>query len=271
MRSRLSRVGIRRSKATVAIPQVSQLDLWLQRFSHIAQFGLFALTLWAIYFTVIPLYQKALLDEQIARKEIELKRLQVAYEAAYTTIRLNAVQRFVFRAGADCSGLMTPLPTVGGTRKTDKEESIPDGGLAIKPAECIKKQMAVPGVLNDLTKSDRVFFEQQLAITTKVIEREQDRALRQFYAAEQTAAARAPYSMPKTGFAAVMLDELLRGQPPEVVQRQLARHAVTEERQKASRQYMSAMQDRLLALGKLRWPPPPAEGRVFAAVQQSSP
>lgn len=265
MRSRLSRIGARRSKPKATAPGISQLDLWLQRFSHIAQFGLFALTLWAIYFTVIPLYQKALLDEQIARKEIELKRLQVAYEAAYTTIRHSAIRRFIFHAGADCSGLMEPLPTVGGKRKTDKEEAIPDGGLAIKPGECLRKELATPGVFADLTMADQVFFEQQLALATKDIEHEQDRALRQFHAAEQTAAARAPYSMPKTGFAAVVLDELLRGQPPEVVQQQLARHAVTEERQKASQQYMSALQARLMLLTKLRWPPPPAEGRVFAA------
>ncbi|MDO8776376.1 MAG: hypothetical protein Q7K57_48225, partial [Burkholderiaceae bacterium] len=53
--------------------KASWFDIWLPRLSHLSQFGLFLFTVATIYFTVIPLYQKALLDEAIAKKEIDLR------------------------------------------------------------------------------------------------------------------------------------------------------------------------------------------------------
>lgn len=53
-----------------------KFDLWLVRISYIAQVGLFFLTIFTIYFTVIPIYQNASLQESIAKKEIEYKQLE---------------------------------------------------------------------------------------------------------------------------------------------------------------------------------------------------
>ena len=51
----------------------SKFDLWLVRISYIAQVGLFFLTTFTIYYTVIPIYQNASLQEAIAKKEVEYK------------------------------------------------------------------------------------------------------------------------------------------------------------------------------------------------------
>ncbi|TWC18640.1 hypothetical protein FBY06_11496 [Pseudomonas sp. SJZ085] len=95
-----------------------KLDVWLSRLSHLSQFGLFALTIGALYFTVIPLYKTAALEESIARREFELtattEKLEVATAAlekvkleAYERDRRDLQKRIVF-AAPYCSGLMTP-------------------------------------------------------------------------------------------------------------------------------------------------------------------
>ena len=87
-------------------PKGNQFDVWLQRLSHLSQFGIFVFTVWAIFFTVVPLYQKALLDEAIAKKEVELKEANTALERAYGRIKFTVVKDFVFMAGARCSDLL---------------------------------------------------------------------------------------------------------------------------------------------------------------------
>lgn len=42
------------------------------RLSFAAQIGLLLIAVWGYFFTVVPLYSKAVLEEQIAKKELEL-------------------------------------------------------------------------------------------------------------------------------------------------------------------------------------------------------
>ena len=112
--------SVRRTSRRIARPSLGKdqrlWDTWLVRISHISQFGLFALTLGALYFTVIPLYKTAALEEQIAKrekelgdKEAELKKvtfaLETANENAYKRTRANFVWNFNLRAGPACTGL----------------------------------------------------------------------------------------------------------------------------------------------------------------------
>lgn len=98
----------------------ASLDIWLARGSHIAQVGLFALTLWALFYTVIPLYKTAALEEQIARREAELKgaektlaetvaALNSATEQMYRRSRADVLWNLNYKAGPHCSGLFRPF------------------------------------------------------------------------------------------------------------------------------------------------------------------
>lgn len=62
-------------------------DVWLPRLSLISQFGLFVFTVGTIYFTVIPLYQKALLEEAIAQKEVEYRHATQTLEAKEAVLK----------------------------------------------------------------------------------------------------------------------------------------------------------------------------------------
>lgn len=109
-----------RQTVQLSAKRKNSLDLWLVRLSHLSQFGLFALTIAALYFTVIPLYKTAALEEGIAKREAELRdtesRLAAAEkvlievtERSYIRERGELISSFVRRAGASCSGLLRPL------------------------------------------------------------------------------------------------------------------------------------------------------------------
>jgi len=50
-------------------------DIWLKRLSHVSQVLLVFLAIFGYFYTVKPVYEKALLDEQIAEKTLELKTM----------------------------------------------------------------------------------------------------------------------------------------------------------------------------------------------------
>jgi hypothetical protein len=93
--------------------RLMKADMWIQRISHISQAGLFITALLTIYFTVIPLYTKAALEEQIAKKEIDLNNLENQLKERYAEVRIYTVQSFVRYSGAQCSGLFIGPATVG--------------------------------------------------------------------------------------------------------------------------------------------------------------
>ncbi|ECS9194333.1 hypothetical protein DC276_23445, partial [Salmonella enterica subsp. enterica serovar Reading] len=76
----------------------TKFDLWLIRVSYIAQVGLFFLTTFTIFYTVIPIYQNANLQESIAKKEIEYKQLQDKEKTLYLKLRKEYSRKYVVDA-----------------------------------------------------------------------------------------------------------------------------------------------------------------------------
>lgn len=94
-----------------------KFDQWLQRLSHLAQCALCIFTIGTIYTTVIPLYQKTLLDEAIARKEIELKNITTLWDKAYKRVLVSTANDFVNTAVREC-GFFPPLDRSPSAEKT---------------------------------------------------------------------------------------------------------------------------------------------------------
>jgi len=119
--------------------------------SHIAQIVMMLLTAGGLFFTVIPLYQKAAVDEQIAKQQIKLDQLERQLKLGYRKIRANAVRQYVFAAGAQCTGLMLPAPTI---RSDGSVPDIPRQILQIDVSECMRRLKESSTPLRDLTQSD---------------------------------------------------------------------------------------------------------------------
>jgi len=57
-------------------PPNGRIDVALQRLSHASQLGLLLLAIFGYFYTVLPIYQKSLLDEEIAKKTLELRAME---------------------------------------------------------------------------------------------------------------------------------------------------------------------------------------------------
>ncbi|MQR00974.1 hypothetical protein [Glaciimonas soli] len=120
--------------------------------SHIAQVIIMLLTAGGLYFTVIPLYQKAAVDEQVAKQQLRLEQLQRTVATNYKKMRAEAIRQYVFLAGVDCTGLMTPIPPLG-VRSTGAD--LNDKILAINVSDCMHADLTTATLLTALTPEDR--------------------------------------------------------------------------------------------------------------------
>jgi len=226
------------------------LDVWLVRASHIAQFGLFLITAGTIYFTVIPLYQKALLDEQIARREIELNRIQGELDVAYKKIRASSVSTYIFRVGAECSGLLLPVDQTGedSGAKVDFAKRV----LSISPEDCLRREMGM-AALKELRPSDVSFFQAEVSRVGARLEAFRKEALDDYSGAEQRARNR-PLGMPRGQVARAMVERLVTGQSEEYRRKILAQIAVDEERSAIGSSYGDKFREEVSNLRNISWP-----------------
>ena len=152
------------------------LDVWLPRVSHISQFGLFLVTTVTIYFTVIPLYQKAFLEEAIAQKEIQLKQLEEKVSKSYSQIRAYAVGQFVGYVGQKCSGLLSPT----GLGRAPDTKSPKLVFLENNVEECIFDVFNKSKTIQDLRKEDQELILTNLKKIAKELEKKRVAALDEY-------------------------------------------------------------------------------------------
>ena len=69
---------------------------------------------------MIPLYQKAILDEAIARKKLKLKKTKAALDKAYVSVREIATRQFVSMANEKCLRFSRFLQTFNATTSETK-------------------------------------------------------------------------------------------------------------------------------------------------------
>jgi hypothetical protein len=148
-----------------------RIDVWLNRISQITQLGLFILAIAGLYYTVIPLYQKAVVDEELAKKEVQLKELDAKINEMYASARKIAVAQVIYAAGADCSGLLTPpqpMPLMeslvtGKPYKAIPPEEMPpkfeDVVMGTPIKDCMEKQASKHQAASILRPEDRAILE----------------------------------------------------------------------------------------------------------------
>ena len=151
----------------------TKTDIWISRLASISQFGLLLLTIGGFYFTVLPLYQKALLEEAIAKKEVELKGISAALEESYSRVRESVVKEFVFTSGASCSGLMLPPQNADllgihiPNRKPHAQEI-----LEIEPKKCLVEALSkYPGLRNLRSEDTRALQDAVSRIASELDKR----------------------------------------------------------------------------------------------------
>lgn len=240
---------------------VSTLDLWLQRLSHFAQVGLFFFTIWTIYFTVIPLYQKALLDEQIAQKEILLRKLEKEVVHSYEKIRFSALRDYVFHAGAECSGLMiSPEELKKYYEPASKKDNRARAILAIKPNDCLTKALDQVTSLKELNSGDVAFLKAKVVRLASGLERNRQLNLSRLGAAEETVRKNPSMIGPLDGKPGTTGELVLKSVPLAKRKSFLTWVAVEAEQYDAAEAYAAEVRSALTALYRITWPEPQEKG-----------
>ncbi|MFV0678517.1 hypothetical protein [Variovorax sp. tm] len=163
-----------------SVPQQSKADLWLVRFGYIAQVGALVATVFGFYFTVIPLYQKAVLDELIAQREVDLKNAQkdiaLAKREAYEQRRLNFTQQLARSAADRCAETRLSIgqPGIKESRAVRHERIV---NLSLEVSSCLTSASELNKATSVLTKSDHDFLAQLLANTGKALDDKRREAL----------------------------------------------------------------------------------------------
>jgi hypothetical protein len=135
--------------------------------SHVAQVLTVALTAGGLFFTVIPLYQKAAVDEQVAKQQFKLEQLEQRVEASYQKIRSDMVRRYVFNAGIQCTGLMTPPSPIGANGAAP---DFTEQALAVDVPQCMRDELAKVAELHDMRPEDRTTFAAAVTRTSSAVD-----------------------------------------------------------------------------------------------------
>jgi len=224
------------------------VDLWLSRFGHAAQIGLAIATVAAFFLTVVPLYQKAALEEAIAQREIELKSQNRAVQDAYVKLRQYATRQFIMGAGAKCTGLLTePLSHETYIITTDANT-------------CLLSSFASSGDLKQLRPTDYTLLKQRIEKIAEELKVDQQKA-RKEYDTLETRAARDPTVLGPPGQFGAGLIKVLEHQ--NVQRGQLADLARTMSfdatRLRISTDLADKIREKIFSLTNIEWASPDIE------------
>jgi hypothetical protein len=147
---------LRRPRALPSAASPSSWDSWLSRGASVAQIVGIGLALAGLFYTVIPLYQKAAVDEQLARREVELRVVEAALaEVKSETYRLrrDTYTRVATRSAADeCSDVRRGfMPMPKDLKESDQEYR---HRLDVSVVDCISRYLARAEVVKELNAAD---------------------------------------------------------------------------------------------------------------------
>lgn len=227
----------------------------MPRLSHLAQFGLFLFTLGSLYFTVLPLYQKALLDEAIAKKELELKTATESLERKYVQIRAFAVKEYVMYAGAECTDLLrrpVELPAPG-----EKIPVVPPHAervYAIEIKGCLVNGLDRTPSLKELTREDLTYLRTTLDQTGDRLLKARESSLVQYRHVPEIITETQIAALPASSARVRTLEFLTKMYPPEQIRALRRALAIDIEKERIGKEYEDRIRSEIYGLRTLVWP-----------------
>ncbi|MBK1977314.1 hypothetical protein JE034_00460 [Achromobacter xylosoxidans] len=245
----------------------STVDKILTRSSHIAQVGLFILTICALFYTVIPLYKTAALEEQIARREGELKAteqklsetraaLAEVQERAYFRSRTDVLWNLRTTAAPNCSGLLRRPP-----RFLKRGEPPPPEPplLDINVADCLNRYLAKTDASTILRSGDLNFLHLTVDRIARSLEEQRAESLTKMREIESWsieelyALAPKPEGLQEIDEWMEEIREIYPGVLPVDPQAEHAK-AVRNAQEKIARDFEERVRFEILQLRELTWP-----------------
>lgn len=246
----LQQNGLRHS---VAAPH--WLDVWLSRLSHFAQFGLFLFTVGSLYFTVIPLYKTAALEESIARKEFELGQLNKIVDDSYGRMRVYMMDEYYRAAAPSCSGLFTKskqpnLAEVPAEHQVPRAETV----YAINVAACLKEKAGELLSLKGLRPRDRAAFDTALAKLGADLMEIRKGSLTEYQGVESRISDVDVDNLPQDSMRVQWLEQFSNFYAAKVFRDKRHKLAVEIAKEKVGMKYEETIRDKLRSLRDMKWP-----------------
>lgn len=131
------------------------------RLTQAATIGGVVVAVFGYFYTVRPIYQKALLDEMIAKQKIELAILTTANEESYEKLKWFRISAFNDQSGPACTFAMFPPPSL---RKLNdpprKVETVLESFLKVDTPKCIREKLeAHLPTMKEFRKNDLAAFK----------------------------------------------------------------------------------------------------------------
>ena len=230
------------------------LDKWLRRLSHISQAGLLLFAAGLTYFVIMPMYADAALDEAIARKANDMKRVSVLANFSYVRRRSIILHDFVRVATVGCatSALAPPLPNVEASQATlllDKTVPAPPDTVAV----CLQKIVSTWADIGELRSGDRTQLINEIKVIGLALEEERHMARLKFDTVPQIALV-SPDALPRPSVLNQQsIDFKTTFSTPDQVVKQVLSSRIEAERQRIKAAYAAKITQDLAALEKLVW------------------
>ena len=249
----------------------TSLDRWLSRGSHIAQVGLFALTIAALFYTVIPLYKTAALEEQIARREVDLKASEIKLAAAeialvevsekvYRRTRADLLWNISSQAVLKCSGLLRPVEELtSGEDPTNLRLARPL--LDANVGECLVAELDRFIVNSNLTPRDSQFLREAVLNKSDLLEKGRSKALLSIQSMEEKTTEELRKIAPKGAYT-LKADQWLAKVHliyPELKSQHVEREhraAMQGAKEKVAMDFEKQVRVEILELREVAWPQP---------------
>lgn len=163
--------------------QNNKIDFWLQRIGYLSQIGTLIVMVITIFYTVMPLYRTASLEESISKKEIELKLLTNKIKKYETKERSLVLAGYVSRVSYDCTSLSKPssLSSFSINSSPEKHKLTI---LSENIEDCLKKQEYVDNVINNLSSEDKLTFKINLDLLVDKIGNLRKEKIAEYYNVE---------------------------------------------------------------------------------------
>jgi hypothetical protein len=238
----------------------SGVDTWLTRFSHLSQLGLLAVAVFGYFYTVVPIYEKSKLDEEIARKELELAATKAELEVNYSQLRKDLVGGYIFYAGAKCSGLLDrpTLPPKAGEKRVSIREHIAEV-FDIEITSCLRQHFEERKSLTKLRPSDYTFLSERLRVISESLERKNLAHKREFidYPSKVKDNPNLLPPLDTDSFSGRTLEFLKKRLSPMAYQQREYNHRVEQGLREISEAYIKDIQNELKDLIEIEWPKNP--------------
>lgn len=233
------------------------VDVWLPRISHFSQFGLFVITIGGFYFTVLPLYQKAVLEEVIAQKEVQLVASEKALNRSYIRLRGFAIKEFIFSTSAKCSGLLISPKTLQSLhKKPSSSPSIAEEIFNIKIEKCIREDFEKSKSLKELNSADLQVLASNVNRIIADIALKKEHALTEYQSIPRRAKADPSILKPLGLFSEQILAVLSKSQPAAWVEANRFSLAVKATQSAVVHEYETYIRDQIMTLRSIKWEAP---------------